>query len=321
MLYIIYGTQSYSIQYRYKKIAKDILGDIDDLNYSKLDFNDVSFQDIINEADSVPLGYDQKVVVVNNASFLLKETKSLKEDKEYQLFISYIKTIDESITLILAILNKDIDSKSEVYNIINVKGKILGLNESSEQEWIAYVEAYIKKNGGNIEKPAIYELAKRTSGDVALLRNTADKLMLYTPNITLKDVNLMVNKPLEENVFQIYNNLISNHTDMALKIYRDLVEQNVEPISLISTLAKQFRLLYQIKYLVKERKNNKDIASILNIKEGRVYVISKQVYNVDESKLRATLDELYNLDLQIKSGVVDRFYALEMFIIKYNKDR
>ena len=321
MVYIIFGSQSYSIQYQYKKIAKEVLKEVDELNYVKLDSSETSFLEIIDEATSIPLGYDYKVVVVTNCNFLVKESKTLKEDKEYKEFISYIKNNDENTILILTVNENAIDTRGEIYNIVNVKGKILGLNEVSEQDWITYVESYIKKNNGTIDRQALYELAKRTGGDVALLRNTVDKLLLYNPTITLKEVNLFVVKPLEDNVFAIYNNLISNHSDIAVKIYRDLVAANVEPISIIGILANQFRLLHQVMFLVRERKTNKDIATILNIKETRASIIAKQVYNISDNKIKETLEGLYQLDLQIKSGLVDRIYALELFLIRFNEER
>ena len=320
MLYLIYGNQPFTIQHRFKTIAKDVLGTVDEMNYVKLDANEVSFQAIIDEATLTPLGYDQKVVVVENCSFVIKETKTLKEDKEYKEFLNYLNHVDEMTTLILTVYESDIDKKSNVVSIVNEKGKVLELGQVSEDQWLEYVYSLIKKNGGEIDRDAANELAKRTAGDVALLRNTVNKLILYTPHITYADINLMVEKPLEENAFLIYNNLISKKEDFAVKIYRDLIAQNVEPVRIISTLANQFRLLHEVKYLVSERNSNKEIADILKIKETRAAVISRQVYSVDEKKIRKTLDELYNLDFQIKSGQVDRYYALELFLIKFNQD-
>ena len=43
-----------------------------------------------------------------------------------------------------------------------------------------------------------------------------------------------------------------------MKIYRDLVTQNVEPVRIISTLANQFRLLHEVKYLVSQKMNAKE---------------------------------------------------------------
>lgn len=320
MLYLIYGNQPFTIQHRFKSIAKEVLGTPDEMNYVKLDATEVSLQAIIDEATLTPLGYDSKVVVVENCNFLVKETKTLKESKEYKEFLSYLKNIDEMTTLILTVYESDIDKKGSVINIVNEVGKVLCLGQVSEDQWLDYVYSLIKKSGAEIDKDAASELARRTGGDVALLRNTVNKLILYTPHITYADINLMVVKPLEENVFLIYNNLISKKEDFAIKVYRDLVEQNIEPVRIISTLANQFRLLHEVKYLVSQKMNNKDIADTLKIKETRAAVIARQVYSIDEKKIRRTLDELFNLDYQIKSGQVDRYYALEMFLIKFNQD-
>lgn len=320
MLYLIYGNQPFTIQHRFKSIAKEVLGTPDEMNYVKLDATEVSLQAIIDEATLTPLGYDSKVVVVENCNFLVKETKTLKESKEYKEFLSYLRNIDEMTTLVLTVYESDIDKKGSVINIVNEVGKVLCLGQVSEDQWLDYVYSLIKKSGAEIDKDAASELARRTGGDVALLRNTVNKLILYTPHITYADINLMVVKPLEENVFLIYNNLISKKEDFAIKVYRDLVEQNIEPVRIISTLANQFRLLHEVKYLVSQRMNNKDIADTLKIKETRAAVIARQVYSIDEKKIRRTLDELFDLDYQIKSGQVDRYYALEMFLIKFNQD-
>ena len=320
MLYLIYGNQPYTIQHRFKSIAKDVLVTPDEMNYIKLDASEVDFQTIIDEATLVPLGYDQKVVVVEHCDFLVKESKALKDSKEYKEFLSFLSSLDETITLILTVYESDIDKKSSVVAIAEEKGRVLYLGPVSEDQWLEYVYSLIKKSGAEIDKDAASELAKRTAGDVALLRNTVNKLILYTPHITYADINLMVEKPLEENIFLIYNNLISKKEDFAVKIYRDLIEQNVEPVRIISTLANQFRLLHEVKYLVSQKMNNKEIADTLKIKESRAGVISRQVYNIDEKKIRRILDELYNLDFQIKSGQVDRYYALELFLIKFNQD-
>ena len=320
MLYLIYGNQPYTIQHRVKAIAKDVLLTPDEMNFVKLDANEVDFQTIIDEATLTPLGYDQKVVVVENCSFLVKEPKTLKESKEYKEFLSYLSNIDDMTTLILTVYEADIDEKSSVVQIIEEKGRVLSLGQVSEDQWLEYVYSLIKKNEAEIDKDAAIELAKRTGGDVALLRNTVAKLILYTPHITYADINLMVEKPLEENIFLIYNNLISRKEDFAVKIYRDLIAQNVEPVRIISTLANQFRLLHEVKYLVSTKMSPKEIADTLKIKESRAAVISRQVYSIDEKKMRKILDELYNLDFQIKSGQVDRYYALELFLIKFNQD-
>lgn len=319
MLYILFGEQSYSIQKSIKKIAKNFLETIDEMNFVRLDASEVSFIEMLDEISSSPLGYDKKVVSIENCSFLAKETKSLKEDKDYKELLSLLRSLTEDTVVIFSIYEKNIDTKGELYKIVNESGKVMSLESVSEGKWKEYVQAYIDKYNINIDVDALNELAKRTEADFALFRNTMDKLTLYTDHITYNDINLMVLKPLEENVFLIYNSLINKKSDDAIKIYRDLVAQNVEPITIVSTLAKQFRLLHEVKYLTKQRMKNTEVASLLNIKDTRASILMRQSYNIDDIKIQNTLEELYQLDLQIKSGQVDRYYAFELFLIKFNK--
>jgi len=145
MLYLIYGNQPFTIQHRFKSIAKEVLGTPDEMNYVKLDATEVSLQAIIDEATLTPLGYDAKVVVVENCNFLVKETKTLKESKEYKEFLSYLKNIDEMTTLILTVYESDIDKKGSVINIVNEVGKVLCLGQVSEDQWLDYVYSLIKR--------------------------------------------------------------------------------------------------------------------------------------------------------------------------------
>ena len=55
MLYLIYGNQPFTIQHRFKSIAKEVLDTPDEMNYVKLDATEVSLQAIIDEATLTPL--------------------------------------------------------------------------------------------------------------------------------------------------------------------------------------------------------------------------------------------------------------------------
>ena len=127
----------------------------------------------------------------------------------------------------------------------------------------------------------------------------------------------MVTRPLEDNAFALFNLLLDGKNNEAVGLFRDLRVNNVEPVTLISQLANQFRLLDEIYYLNKRRYSKEDIASELKIKPGRVYILSRFLPLISESTLHKTLEDLFNLDYDIKSGQVDRHYAFEMFLLKF----
>ena len=81
MNYILYGEQYPMIKKRLKKVLHESVGEVDDFNVVKFDYSPEKVDEIIDEASMLPLGYDSKAVVIDNASFL--EAKANKEIVNY----------------------------------------------------------------------------------------------------------------------------------------------------------------------------------------------------------------------------------------------
>ena len=319
MLYLIFSSQAASVKGRIKKISKESLKqELDELNFVRFSFNDVSVFDVLDEASYIPLGYDKKVISLEDFAWLGKIDKKTKESEEYKALINYLKSPNEQTDLIISLLEDKIDEKGEILNIIKEKGEVISYPQPNEIQWKESVARYIKdKLGVSIDRDALIELSNRTFRDVDLLRNNAKKLALYTDHITHQDVLLMVERPLEDNIFQIFNALLEGKNGQALAIYRDLKVKGGEPVSIITTLANQLRTFSMVAYLSKNNYSIKGIADELGINEIRAKILSRQVYNMTDKAINRTFEELYNLDYQIKSGQVDRFYAFELFLANF----
>lgn len=322
MIYFIYGNQGPTVKSQIKKIGTVFLDGEkpDDLNFIKLDGNNFLVQDAVDECQYVALGYEKKVVSLENCYFLLKPKPKNKidADQDYDELLSFINKggLEESL-FILSVTSSEIDDKSAIFKALKEHAKIVQITDPDEKGWNEYVRAYVDKKGIVIDRDALMELANRTDGDVGLFINAMQTLTLYTDHIRYKDVTKMVARPLEDNTFLIFNLLLDGNNTEAVKLLKDLKITGARPETLISQLANQFRLLNEISYLVKKRMSMEDIASELKIKPGRVYILSKLVYRISDSTIHNTLNDLYQLDLDIKSGQVDRYYAFEMFLLKF----
>ena len=323
MIYLIYGNQGPTIKSQIRKISEAFLGEEkpDELNFIKLDGHNHLIQDAVDECKYVSLGYEKKVVSLENCYFLLKPKprNKIEADQNYDELISYIEndSSDSESCLILSVASSTVDDKGQIFKLLKDKAKVVQIVDPDEKGWNEYVKAYLAKHNIVIDRDAIMELSDRTSGDVGLFQNSVQVLTLYTDHIRYKDVILMVNKPLEDNAFLIFNLLLDNKNAEAVSLFRDLKVKNVQSPTLIGQLGNQFRLLSQVSYLSKKRMSKEDIANELKIKPGRVYVLSKLLPMISESTTRNTLDTLYQLDLDIKSGLVDRDYAFELFLLKF----
>ena len=327
MIHLVYSNQSSEIKKVVKAIAKQSLPERDDMNFVRYDGNNTLIQEIIDDANYVPLGYDKKVVAVDNCYFLMKPKprNKIESDQDYKTLISYIKNPNPDCDLILTVPTAEVDKNGELFKLIEANAKVTVINDPTIKEWNEYVRKvvneYITKNpGSRIDTDAMMELIDRTAGDIPLLRNSIIKLFLYTDHVRYEDVLLLVTRPLEDNTFQIFNYLLDGENDKAVGLFRDLQVSNVEPVTLISMLGNQFRLLNQVVFLSKKSFTIDEIANELKIKPIRVQILKKKTFNMSEKAIHRALDDLFNLDLQIKSGLVDRFYAFELFLINFKRD-
>ena len=314
MNYILYGELYPMIRKHLNKILKERLGEIDDFNVTKIDFEESSLDEIEYESSSLPLGYEKKAVVVDNAHFLTKDVEQKDESKVLEI----LKKSQDDIDLIFIHRDSNVDKKGKIFNIIKENGQVLEFLNIEKDEWPIYIKKYFKNKNVEITSEATNELANRVDGDLTRFINEAEKLCLYKNSITLTDVALMVSKPLEDDAFQMSNALFRGENGVAISIYRDLKLLGQKFVdALIPMLASQFRFISEVCFLDSKGLEKEEIASELSVSPVRVKIALKNSKNISRKQIANVLDKLYNLDLQIKSGQIDRSYGLELFLINF----
>ena len=239
----------------------------------------------------MPLGYDKKVVVIDSPYFLMKErTKSkIESEQDYQTLLNYLNQPNPDVDLIFLVntTDSDIDKKNEYYQLIEKNGKVITVAEPKQEQWFDVVKQYFSSKWPNtvVDSDAVSELARRTEGDYASLFNNGSKLALYTDHITFNDVTMMVTRPLEENAFLLFNYLVDEKNMEAVSLYRDLKTSNVEPVTLISMIANQFRLLNRVSYLARHGYDNDGIAQELNINPIRAKILRKNSMVISQKRI------------------------------------
>ena len=314
MNYILYGSQYHMIRKHLAKVLKECVKEPDDFNTIKIDYSESSMDEIIAEASMMPLGYDKKAVVVDNATFLTKEGKAEEKEK----LLECIKANPDEINCIFILRSDKLDKNGEIAKYVDSIHGVFEFLDLSKEQWPVYVKKYFKNREVEIESAAVNELVARVDGDLTRFVNEADKLCLYKNSITLSDVLLMVAKPLEDDAFQMSNALFKGDNALAISIYRDLKLLGSKATdALIPMLATQFRFIAEVCYLDVRGLDKAQIAKELGASEGRVYMALKNSRYLSRRQIAHALDDLYNLDVQIKSGQIDRSYGFELFLINF----
>jgi DNA polymerase-3 subunit delta len=137
-----------------------------------------------------------------------------------------------------------------------------------------------------------------------------------TGKITVHDVESLVPKTLEHNIFDMTEYVLSGKTEPALRLYEDLILQGEETIKINAILLAQLRLLLQTKFLMKIGYQQANIADTLKVHPYRVKLAMQQVKKFREELLIYLFDQLVENDYQIKSGQMDKELLFQLFVLK-----
>ncbi len=307
MIYLLFGTLDALITDYINKIIKK--ENIADINISKYNEDDL-ISNIIEDASTISLFDDKKVIIVNNE--LLFSSKKSIDTTELE---KYIENYNPNTILVFVVNSDIVDSRRKLYKLIKEKGKIEEFNK------ITNINNYVKKlfEGYNISYNTINLFIKRVGNDLNSLSNEAEKIKIYKINdkiITDNDIISCTHEKIDINIFKFIDNIINKNKKESITTYKEMLKVGEEPIKIIVMLANQFRLMYQAKILTSKGYTEEDIANLLHSKKYPVHLAIQKGYRYTSDTLLKYLEELADLDIKIKSGEIDKNLALELFLLR-----
>jgi DNA polymerase-3 subunit delta len=132
-------------------------------------------------------------------------------------------------------------------------------------------------------------------------------------------VEMLVSRTLEQNVFVLVEKVTKRQIAEALQVFYDLLENNEEPLKILALLASQFRLLYQVKWLMSRGYGQQQIASILKVHPFRIKLAMGQAALFSEQELTAAVRQIAEADYEMKSGAMDRQLVMELLLMRWNE--
>lgn len=310
MVYLLYGTINYLINKEITKIIKD--NNIEEINVNKYDLNNIYLNDIVNDASSMSLFDDKKIIIVDNSYIFTGTTKKTLEQDPI-ILENYLNNINDNTILIFIVNNDKLDERKKITKLVKKIGIVKEFNSIDN---ISLVKQLF--NDYNITNDNIKYLLERVGEDTTLLATEIEKIKIYKDNdknITKEDITNLTSKSLEVNNFKLIDAIINKNKNEAFTLYQDRIKLNEEPIAIIIALANQIRIMYQVKQLYLNGYTENNIANILKIHPYRVKLANQNSKKYDSNILLNYLKELANLDISIKTGKIDKQLGLELFIL------
>lgn len=327
----------------------------------KFDGDSAVPEDIMVAAATVPFGSPKKVVIVYSVD-------KLNADAQSRL-ASFIPKQCEHACLILlanesgegkrkpASSTKNVDSeaegaktkkglRSELSAKVKEHGSVIKFPKLKSKELISLIKENISASvsalGKRIEPGALETLARALEGNPASIEREVEKLATYACErdvITLSDVKFLIPIPPSDRVFALIDAVSAGRSDLAIEHLNDTLayttKQLEEILKALSLLARHFRMLYQVKFLMDEGRVRslrfvpEELQALLPIEQNPLSMSDWQqnklmdqarLFSIEE--LQQCLRLILNCELAIKGqgkAVGSPRLNLEMLIMKLSQ--
>lgn len=309
MNYLLYGTEKFLMDKEIKNIIDK--NSFDELNISKYDLEFSTIKDILEDANTISLFNDRKLIIVDNA-FIFNRTSKKIDDIE--MLEKYLKE-SNSNTIILFINHSDkVDSVKKIFKYIKEKGVVKEFNA------LKNITSNVKNmfDDYKISNDAIELLINRAGKNLEILYQEVEKLKMYKIDdkiISIEDVEDTSVENVNIDIFKFVDDIINKNKKSAINTYKELLKINEEPIKIIALIASKFRLMYQSTMLAKKGYTEENISEILKVHKYPVHLAIVAGYKYNPKILLKYLKDLADLDIGIKTGEKDKNLALELFIL------
>jgi DNA polymerase-3 subunit delta len=322
-VYLLFGTEAFLINETKQLLLSQLLNEEElDFNYASYDLEETSIETALEDAETLPFLGEKKVIILHNPTFLTAEKTKGKVEHNLARLESYLNEPAPFTVIVFAAPYEKLDDRKKVTKELKRKAITIEAKKLSEQELKGWVRERAKLNGIEIEAAAVERMLVLAGTNLFLLTSEVDKLALYASDerkINVDIVEKLVSKSLEQNIFTLIEKVVQRKLDEALSIYYDLLKQNEEPIKILSLLAGQFRLIYQVKELARKGYGQQQIASYLKVHPFRVKLAAGQAGKFTDEELAGLMKQLAEADYEMKTGGMDKSLLVEMIFFRLNK--
>lgn len=282
----------------------------EDFDESSYDLEDDGIYSLIDEISTISLFDNRKFIVIKKA-----EKIAGVSDGAFNELLKYMNDTNSENVLIFTFYstfdynNSNYQKLRKYTSNIDIKLKNMPFDE--------YIDKLLNDNGYKINDDAKTLLISYTE-NLAGLKEHLNQLMCYKMTekiINSKDVKLLVNQPLDNNVYALVEAVVSRDKKRIFSCYQDLKLENIQASYLVSLLINKFQEMYNVSVLIKAGMGQNDIASLFNVSSGRAYYMVKNAKGTLQSVIKRNLDLLNDLDFNIKTGKVDQNLGIELYFL------
>lgn len=309
-VYLLYGEEAY-LKKQYKdRMTKAIIPDGDTMNYAYYEGKGINPAELVDLAETMPFFAERRLIVAENSGFFKNATPELAD---------YIKSMPDTTCLLF--IENEVDKRGKMYKAVKDRGRIVEMGRQDEKTLLYWIAGNVKKEGRQIKESTACYLVSKTGTDMENLEKELEKLFSYTlgkDEITAADIDDICTTQITNKIFDMIEAVAAKRQKQALDYYYDLLALKEPPMRILYLLARQFKLLLEVKDLMGRGNDKAQIAKTAKLHPFVAGKYMQQCRTFSKAELRDIMEEAASTEEMVKTGRMNDVMSVEIFIVKFS---
>lgn len=267
-----------------------------------------SMRQIISYAEIFSLALSNRLVIVNDADSVSKESNILLE--------KYLKSPNPRSVLLFIFDKFDLKNKLQSELIAN---KIFySFDHPNDRDMINIIRERTNKYRLIASKDIIDLLRIEIGNNISLLERALEKLALVCNNriVTKKMIEDQIAQVVFQDSFDLVHALVLKDKRRVIENCIKLKKRHENPINLIGLIAWQFRIILKVKIYMSNGLNESEIASKLNLYGFRLRIAIEAAKFTNVKLQIKHIGDLVELDRKLKTAKISLWLIFDSAVMQ-----
>ena len=309
-VYLLYGEEAYLKKQYKEKLRNAMLSPDDTMNYTYYEGKGINVNEVIDLAETLPFFAERRLIILEDTGLFKSASSELAD---------YLKEMPDTTSIIF--VESEVDKRNKLYKAVQSSGRTVELGRQDEAMLIRWVVGAVKREGKNVSENTVRYFLSKVGTDMENIQKELEKLFCYTidkDSITKEDVEAICTTQITNQIFDMVNAVADKQQKKALQYYYDLLALKEPPMRILFLLARQFKLLLEVKVMDQKGYGRKEIAEKTGINPFVVGKYQMQAKSFQTKELRIIIEDSVETEECVKTGKLTDTLGVELFIVKYS---
>lgn len=319
-VYLFAGSEQYIGNMVEHSMVENVISQgLEQLNLKVFEDKNPDISEILSVCETLPLMSEKRVVIIREGTGLTK----ISDKKTVDALNRYIDRPAETTVLILC--DSSPDKRKKIYKTLKSQNAIVDFEKLSKIDLEKWIGRRLKLAQKRTTTRVVEQFIRDTlyieneNKNMEMVDNELNKIIDYVgekDTITLEDVEAVMPKLVEDNIFKMIDYAMAGNKGAALKMLNQFYLEGEGPFGVFGLLLRQIRIMLMVKILAEKRMSPDIIAKQAKLAPFIVKKVLQNGRRYQIMGLKETMIAAADLDLKMKIGQIDAEFGVEWFVMK-----